>query len=117
MKSVCTLKWALVVGFLSLSASHGFGDDGYGGRSLIRPSVDQLIPTSYPIIHPRFDRLRSTVYPLIRPGVPQVGITNNLVNSRAQPLLITYGASYGSSLPLAAKKVERAVLRAPTNRY
>ena len=81
---------AVVIFILALTASRGLSEDASTPTGLIQVSFDRLVARSYPVVHPRFDRLRSTTYPVIHPGAPRVHIAENLVNSRAQPLLVPY---------------------------
>ena len=90
MKRVRNLQVALAMLILVLTASRGLSEDASTPAGLIQVSFDRLVARSYPVVHPRFDRLRSTTYPVIHPGVPRVHIAENLVNSRAQPLLLPY---------------------------
>jgi hypothetical protein len=88
MKSVRSLRWAVVVAALALSELPALGDDVYLGKPLTQATFDRLIPTSYPTIKSSFSHLRPTTLPLIHPGIARVHITENLVHPLSQPLLL-----------------------------
>lgn|GEM_PF-5178596 len=104
------MRLVIVVVVLAFSQSRGWAEEPPTSRPLIHVSFKRLVPKSYPIIRPRFNRLRPTTYPVIRPGVPQSGITNNLTDSFAQPLLLTSPVSR----PLAPAKTRHAVSQSAT---
>ena len=89
MRIHCSPRSIFMFVVLALSSSPTWAEDLPAARPLVHVSFNRLVPTSYPVFRPSFNRLRPTTYPLIRPGVPQVGITNNLTDSFARPLLLT----------------------------
>jgi len=64
------------------------GDNNLSGQ-LCQVGFDRLIPTSYPTIDSNLAHLRPTTFPLIHPELPEVHITEGLVQSFSRPLLIT----------------------------
>jgi len=88
MKIAFGRPWLLLAMGLALSGVRATADEASYGQPLIQARFDQLIPTSYPTTTARFDRLIQRSWPVIHPGVPQVPITENLLRSVDQPLLI-----------------------------
>lgn len=78
---------SLIAAMLAIGNALAYSDYVYIDHPLIHPTFDRLIPTSYPTIQPDFSKLVSTTSPLIYPGIPQIHITDNLINSLDKPLL------------------------------
>ena len=83
-----SLLLSLIAAALAIGNASAYSDYVYVDQPLIHPTFDRLIPTFYPTIQPDFSKLVPTTYPLIYPGIPQVHITDDLINPLDQPLLI-----------------------------
>ena len=83
-----SLLLSLIAVALAIGNALADSDYVYVEQPLIHPTFDRLIPTFYPTIQPDFGKLIPTTYPLIDPGIPRIPITDNLINSLDQPLLI-----------------------------
>ncbi len=83
-----SLLLSVVASVFAIANASAYSDYVYVDEPLVHVTFDRLIPTFYPTIQPDFNRLIPTTYPLIHPGIPQVHITDNLINPFDQPLLI-----------------------------
>jgi hypothetical protein len=117
MKSVRSLRWALMMIVLAISGLPALADDNYLDMPLTQARFDRLIPTSYPTTRAKFNRLIPTTLPLIQPGIARIHITENLVYPLSQPLLIVSERPESWAASLSQRPRPRARARAVSSAW